>query len=306
MRTISAGQLPAWFNLSKYPTKNTMDLGEWYENLVWRSNFLMFLRHELEQHRAAIEGYFHETEGRKLVWTAACGKRRYSSPGLREKPAENSLNTTTVNSMTVDTVACLIALSHDDDSGLGRQLSKAALVVEAEMNAVIDIESGDAAIDLDQVIAFRKKQQEAAAAVDLGQPFDSLERNEKSLISEGTLHVEVDLSAPDKLIFADFKSWLGAAREKFKMPVGSEFSAASRQLWVRARVLPYLDLTLWAALECETIPEKIMQHALYGDDSVPDGIVPRTAKKNADRLIRPLVLRKMLAQIENRIEKPSK
>ena len=307
MRTVSAGQLPKWFSLSKYPTTNTMDLSEWYENLIWRSNFLVFFCDELEQHRELIESYFDEKEGRKLVWTTTSGARRDSSPGLRAKPSENSLNTTTVSSMTVGTVASFIATSCYDDSGLGRQLSKAVSVVQAETNAVVDIEKGDAAPDfLDQVIAFRKKQQEAAAAVGLGEPFDLLERRELSLINDGTLHVEVDLSVSDELVLADFKSWLRAARKEFKMPARSEFSAAATQRWVTGRVLPYLDLTLWAALENVTIPEEIMQHALYGDDSIPDGKVPRTTKKNADQLIHPLVLQKMLVQIENRIEKPSK
>jgi len=306
MRTISAGQLPAWFKLSKYLTKNTMDLDEWHENLVWRSSFLVFLCDELEQHRELIESYFYEKDGRKLLWTTASGARRYSSPGLWEKPSENSLNTTTVNSMTVGTVATFIATSRDDDSQLGRQLSKAASVVQ-ETNAVVDIERGDAAPDgLDEVIRLHKKQIEAAAVARLGEPFDSLERNELSLINDGTLHVEVNLLAPDKLILADFKSWRGAARKKFKMPARSEFSAASRQAWVKARVLPYLDLTLWAALEQETIPEQIMLHALYGDEIVPDGKLKRTVKKHAHWLIRPPVLLTMLAQIENSMEKPSK
>ena len=306
MRTISAGQLPKWFNLSKYPTTNSMDLSEWYENLIWRSNFLVFFCDELEQHRELIESYFYEKEGRKLVWATTSGARRYSSPGLRAKPSENSFNTTTVSSMTVGTVASFIATSRDDESVLGRQLSKAASVVQ-ETNAVVDIEIDDAAPDgLDEVIRLHKKQIKAAAAARLGESFDELERSELSLTNEGMLHVEVNLFASDKLILADFKSWLGAAREKFKMPARSEFSAASRQAWVKARVLPYLDLTLWSAMKQVTIPEEIMLHALYGEVIQPEGKLNRTVKKHAHWLIRLPVLLKMAAQIENRIEKPSK
>ena len=306
MRTITADKLPSWFSLSKYLLTNTLGLDEWYENLVWRSNLLALSQDELKPHREFIKGYFYEKEGRKLVWTVASGARRYSSPGLREKPSKNSLITTTVSSMAVGTVASFIATSRDDESVLGRQLSKAASVVQ-ETNAVVDIEIDDAAPDgLDEVIRHHKKQIKAAAAARLGESFDELERSELSLTNEGTLHVEVNLFASDKLILADFKSWLGAAREKFKMPARSEFSAASRQAWVKARVLPYLDLTLWSAMEQVTIPEEIMLHALYGEVIQPEGKLNRTVKKHAHWLIRLPVLLKMAAQIENRMVKPSK
>ena len=309
MRTISADQLPAWFQLSRYRVTNTMDLGEWYENLGWRSIYLTLFRHELQRHRAEIEGYFHETEGRKLVWTAESGARRDSSPRLRAKTPKELLITTTVGSMLVDSVARFIASARDDNSGLGRQLSEAASYVQAERNTFIDIKSGDAAPDfLDQAIASRKRRQEAAAAAGLNEPFDLLERKDKPLTKDEIVHVEVDLFASNKLILADFKNWLKAARSVFDIPAQSNYSRTDRANWVINRVLPYLDLTLWAALENVKIRLATMGNALFPDDKDSDLAekIRRTVGPTAEKLIRPSVMYAIAVQVENRREKHSK
>lgn len=67
---------------------------------------------------------------------------------------------------------------------------------------------------------------------------------------------EVDLSAPDELVIADFKRWLARIRKDKSFdhsPVG-RFTDKELARWVSNRALPYIDLTLMARVLDQPLP----------------------------------------------------
>jgi Family of unknown function (DUF6387) len=66
--------------------------------------------------------------------------------------------------------------------------------------------------------------------------------------------IDVDLAAPDNILFASFKRWLAKERKlRFQRRIHG-FSKAALQRWAMNQVLPFIDLTYWAELTEAHIP----------------------------------------------------
>jgi len=100
----------------------------------------------------------------------------------------------------------------------------------------------------------------------LDTPFDiyRYERDRRA----GDTWLIVDLNATDKQIIDDFQLWLKVIREllNVKSPK-TYFSENKFKQWANARVLPYIDLSLWSKAHNVRIKDK-----LYGDILFPDEI----------------------------------
>ena len=102
------------------------------------------------------------------------------------------------------------------------------------------------------------------------------------------------------MIVEDFSRWLTAARREFDFPAEKIFTEAKREDLITYRVLPYLDLTLWAALEKVKIPNAVMADALFPDTGVDAPYrVRKVTKVKADWAIQWPVLNALYRQIES-------
>ena len=277
MQSISTKELPAWFKLSRYDKLDQIELRDWFPNLAIRS-FYLRKKCDLEKYRKEIEAQLHENGNRPLIcpYDPAFVEAWILDP--RHIDRETPLKTLTVKPMTVYDVAWLFGWVSAGKVELTRRISEAAG----------DLNRGD--ID-DETYEF------------LRQPINVLTKHspEKIFASEGCLSVDVDLAAPDKVIIDDFSRWLAAARSEFDLPAQKVFTEAKRDDLVNYRVLPYLDLTLWAGLEQVTISHAVMADALFPDVTGVDVNyrVRKVTKRHADWAIDWSTIESLARQILN-------
>lgn len=105
----------------------------------------------------------------------------------------------------------------------------------------------------------------------------------------------IDLRVSDAQIIGDLKRCLSRHRQIFgRASPKRRVSEADIWDWQKYRVLPFLDLTLWAKLEGERIPNRVLAKALFGNAGAYwVEQIRRTTKPMADRLIshdRPTVI----------------
>jgi hypothetical protein len=79
--------------------------------------------------------------------------------------------------------------------------------------------------------------------------------------------IEVDLGAPDDHLVKEFRAWLKRVRREAGVPqIPKGFGAEHFADWHSKRLLPYLDLTLWARLNGGSINLSVMGYALFPDE----------------------------------------
>lgn len=102
----------------------------------------------------------------------------------------------------------------------------------------------------------------------------------------GYLHLDVDLSAPDHLILSELKRTLPGIREYLGLPDnGVKYSKAKIKGILESKVIPYMDLTLWANSEGKVIINRVMAAALYPDHTKGEEHIRTTAKTWFERVI---------------------
>ena len=281
MRSITAEELPEWFKLSRYEKLEQLELRDWLPNLAIRAQYLSGFRSPAE-HRNVIEDMFREDGKLSLIFDFSDGDIPESMKPNILDPAK-SLKTLTVKSLRARYVAWIFNnISHGEDE-LSRKVAEAAEYLKPD-NEDRHKESNE---DLEKF---------------LDRPFDLLVKNHvkdyATSKARGRLRVEVDLEAPDKVIIDDFSRWLAAARSEFDLPAQKFFTEAKRDDLVTYRVLPYLDLTLWAALEQVTIEHAVMAEALFPHGGVDTPYrVRRVTKPKAEWAIQGTVLQALYKQI---------
>lgn len=272
MRSITTTELPRWFDLAKYQSVNHLDLDGWLINFVWRATYINALREDIQKYRDEIENTFYEKNGNLLI-KARKNNYDWKKPRLpRGRQSHPDLRKLTVRSLEVWKIALIINWVNAGRYELSKRL----------IDAAKRIDLSDAELD-----AF------------MNEPFDILDRNEIMGTDFGDVRVEVDLFAPDKLILEDFKHWLAAARSVFEIPTRKMFSKSEVAKWADFRLLPYLDLSLWAALEQVIIPYAVLGNALFPDEydvDLPERI-RRVTKPKAEWAIQWQVIEAMRRQL---------
>lgn len=106
----------------------------------------------------------------------------------------------------------------------------------------------------------------------------------------GLSFAQVDISAPDKQLLEDFKTWLKDTRELVGLSSKPQtFTPADMASWHEKRVLPYIDLTTWAKLKNINITQQQIGIVLFPDDFniSLDSRIRRTVKPLAEELMMP-------------------
>jgi len=120
-------------------------------------------------------------------------------------------------------------------------------------------------------------------------PYDLLSK-ERGIDGVGLTNVYVDLTASDAQIMSDFRHWLTEYR-KFAGYESNKKNFTDKNLseWVQWRLLPYIDLTLVAAIEEKEITQATAAWLIFGNDANKVDIVDRlrrTTKPKAEWLFR--------------------
>jgi len=118
-------------------------------------------------------------------------------------------------------------------------------------------------------------------------PYDLLSK-ERGIDGVGLTNVNVDLTASDAQIMSDFRHWL----TEYRKVAGYEsckknFTDKNLSEWVQWRLLPYIDLTLVAAIEEKEITQATAAWLIFGSDADKVDIVDRlrrTTKPKAEWL----------------------
>ena len=112
-------------------------------------------------------------------------------------------------------------------------------------------------------------------------------------------HVTVDLSAPDEILFEDFKHYVETERARLNWHSRTKrFSPRDFQDWHQNRLLPFLDLTLWARAKEVKLTNADIAEILFPDEYDVDLVsrVRRTVKPKAELLVSDAIVDALHAQ----------
>lgn len=105
----------------------------------------------------------------------------------------------------------------------------------------------------------------------------------------GFTFAQIDITASDEHLIEDFKMWLKDTRALIKIEAQPhKFTETDMADWHTKRVLPYIDLTVWAKLKGVDITQQEIGIVLFPDDfniSLSDR-VRRTVKPLAEKLLK--------------------
>ena len=299
MKRLTANQIPKWFKLSKYDDTSKMTLATWLDNLYWRYDLLSMSDERLVAMRKEIDSHFETLE------TMAFENMRYARGEITYSGELrfDALETGTVNSLRVSYVAHCVADAATGYGELGPRLAKLAEKLnEAELNPVQEDEiiDGETQQLLDLPMdTFDREETHSVDRSSLDPQLVVALENLGGPMSDNVLHVQVDLSAPDKLIVEDFRTWLKVARREYSIESKNFFTESMRDDWSEYGVLPFLDLSLWARANGLEITDAIMGEALFSSRDDVD-IVERMRKvvrPKASWLMNPSVLQAIEAQV---------
>jgi|GEM_PF-2610921 len=272
---------PAWFNLKSYDVVGSLSYKEMASNLRarryalqliisqenenstnWLSRFFEKTRHNPILSIEDSKELLAESNSVEIMSYLADHSAQISNRGLRSELEQEGLSHSHLSSL---------------DYGMACAISGYFAHQEHRYNAGILPTSKD----------FAK----------LYKSYDELEltsqRNERTLFSKVSylkkpdrLHIALSLSAPDKVLKEQFESWLIAARKKFDLERQSSYAKAKLSLICNNKILPLIDLGLWAESEGVKIGERNYYEFLH-----PNGIDTNitvkinTAKNYADEFL---------------------
>jgi hypothetical protein len=93
---------------------------------------------------------------------------------------------------------------------------------------------------------------------------------DEDILNRNIFHICIDLDATDQYLMDDFKRYLKAAREAYSLLEGSRIKT-SRSLinrLISAKIIPYLDLIIWAEIENISIPQHIIGDWLFPNQMI--------------------------------------
>ena len=116
----------------------------------------------------------------------------------------------------------------------------------------------------------------------------------------GFTFAQIDIVASDEQLIEDFKQWLKDTRSLVKIEARPKtFTETDAENWHKKRILPYIDLTIWAKLKGISITHQEIGIVLFPDEyNVALGErVRRTVKPLVDMLMRPSTLCAIASQV---------
>jgi Family of unknown function (DUF6387) len=269
------GDIPSSFRLENYSSCETWGVAEWWRALAYRNTVHRFFNLSPEQ--------IAEDEDPIELATAVkdCALSYFEKPlpdfddELRVYPARE--RGFPIRDLTGKDFYGGLYKLNDESYKPSADLAKAVVrytdVLNAEhFNAETDvqpqIEGVRASMELDRIPAWSIHREANA-------PLDSF-------------CIEVDLGASDEHLVKEFKQWLKRIRrESDTLRIPKRLDGNDFADWHAKRLLPYLDLTLWARANDGSINLPVLGHLLFPDEQVRgvEAMIRRTTAPKARQLI---------------------
>lgn len=120
--------------------------------------------------------------------------------------------------------------------------------------------------------------------------------------------IEVELGASDDELVKEFKDWLRQIRKAADIPrIPKRFDSSHFKDWCSKRLLPYLDLTLWARAHGGAISASLLGYILFPDEPLRDArmrniepMIRRTIAPQARQLVTWQVVNTLYRQVHAR------
>lgn len=257
--------IPSWFDIRKYDNALSYGLKEWHEQIKARSELYDFIE--------------IETNYNKMTSIDAI------------KNWENLMKTYPIFEKNDDKV--LEMLKYFDNIDFRENTTESVRDFSAS-----DLKNINQAIDFDDELSSycknsmsKEMQLNVKTAVNLGKTSILLHKNVCNFISQKAVALTVNLEVTDEQLVIEFKSWLKLARTNFNCHATEEmFTSNDFSKWCEYAVLPYFDLTTWAALHGKEVTQDLMAEVLFPDAlkpldplKKPFGRGPRTARETRIR-----------------------
>ncbi|MBL0880397.1 DUF6387 family protein [Serratia ureilytica] len=122
-----------------------------------------------------------------------------------------------------------------------------------------------------------------------------------NMISNHELYLEVDLDTPDDLLVEDFKRLLPIWRSELGLDsvdvkINNAWEVVRKKV-LEYRVIPFLDLTIWANINKFTIPHGVMAVALFPDGDRDGFGIAQTVKPFVEKLMQYESIEKLRREI---------
>lgn len=245
-RTFDAVTLPPSFDLKKYDASARFNIGDWYTNLACRG----IQRSMLDLNAAGINDGFYDDELKRVpvslfenpifpfnVMDASGYVKNFSKSQIKDRSAFEAL-----------TEEWNLEIYGESD-GRAKTYTDALSIVKKDM-------SGPSKLDENFLKALDTLAVPAWKVV-----------NELGLDLQGEVTVNVDLYASEEKLINDFRTWLRSTRTELGIPdLKSRFDDADFKKWHQYRILPYLDIALWAKIKGYNLTNQTIGIALFPDE----------------------------------------
>jgi hypothetical protein len=112
-------------------------------------------------------------------------------------------------------------------------------------------------------------------------------------------HCSVNLNASDEVLIEHFREWLSRTRSNAGHKQTPKFSSVSYSKWKKHKILPFVDLSLWALYRNFQISNEEYGDILFPDEDVDRSEkVRKTTKKLAEEIFNPSTERAIKWQLE--------
>lgn len=246
--------LPEWFDIENYRGAESFGAVEWYQHLALRSYLLTLLE------------IWHGDWRKEQCETAAGAFKKYIVH-VRGGAIEQADIPTSIAVTAEDLIDEKNGISSLTFSDLYNHAANKTFLAHSKW--------------LDPVHWF----------ADMGKPLCSESEGEKVADSplfltgrpgywiEQYATARVDLDYPDAILIERFASWLKEIRDIKGQQQAKRYHRPNFQRWARYGVLPYLDLTIWAAETGAHIPDRVMAAAVlprldFGESNLRKTIIP--------------------------------
>jgi hypothetical protein len=266
-KTIShVSQLPAWFSLEKYDSAKELNAAGWYLQFCARSIYSHHFE-KLDDELRLILLAKHNEEVEQIRNEGVIKNEIHRHAGIFSGLAVYELTLWEQLLITTELLSSI---------GGGDELFRKVRNIEA------DLSMPESKWEYLTDEEYQTLQTPLSESADIG----------------GQIYLAVDWSLPDCILMQQFKSLIEVKRAKHSEDNVKQQRRPDFNGWVRAGVLPYIDLKYWAKSQGVQITNRCMADAIFPHGEGGEEVVRKTTKVIAEKLFDRSNMRLLMALSE--------
>lgn len=260
----NVSELPDWFKIEKYKFDEGLDTLGWYEQLWIRGLFLMHAKDMRENDEVIPENF-------ALAFQAIC-----ETPNVDTVNNQQILNYCTPSFAIYTLRQNKPYLFHPIKSVTMRDyINFHSLFLQDRLEYVDKWIDPSDPVDYMSRVPFNQ-------APWLDEPISNSFQPGINIYKDT---IEIFLGLPDSFLIESFKQYLADKRKNISTYASKHFKETDFRNWSALKVLPFLDLEIWATLENIKISNRIFADALYPNGEKGEETIRKTTKQIAHSLI---------------------